>query len=209
MCDENLPWILGGPAARWGPRAAGVKVNVILTGLRGTGKSSVGKVLAQRLGFTFIDTDTLIEALAGSRIAAIVAQRGWEHFRALERQVVTRVAATDRHVVAAGGGTLIDEENARLLKRRGVVVLLVCELPILQRRIALESNRPSLTGLIGQGSAEAELAQVWEARRARYQAVADVMYDVSAESANVVEDLARKAADLEALLHQSPGFRMG
>jgi len=183
-----------------------VKVNVILTGLRGTGKSSVGKLLAQRLGFTFVDTDTLIEELAASRIAEIVVQHGWEHFRALERQVVTHVAATDRHVVAAGGGTLIDEENARLLKRRGVVVLLVCELPILQHRIALESNRPSLTG---QGPAEVELAQVWEARRARYHAVADVMYDVSAESANVVEDLARKAADLEALLHQSPGFRMG
>jgi shikimate kinase len=160
-------------------------------------------VLARRLGFTFVDTDTLIEELAGSHIAAIVAQHGWEHFRALERQVVTRVAATDRHVVAAGGGTLIDEENARLLKRCGVVVLLVCALPILQRRIALESNRPSLTG---QGSADVELAQVWEARRVRYHAVADVMYDVSVESVNVAEDLARKAADLEALLHQSPGF---
>jgi shikimate kinase len=118
--------------------------------------------------------------------------------------VVTCIAATDRHVVAAGGGTLIDEENARLLKAHGVVVLLSCELPILQRRIALESHRPSLTG---QGSAEVELAQVWEARRARYQAVADVMYDVSAESANVAKDLARKATAIEALLHQSPGFR--
>jgi shikimate kinase len=183
-----------------------VKVNIILTGLRGTGKSSVGKVLAQRLGFTFVDTDTLIEDLAGSRIAEIVAQHGWEHFRALERQVVTHIAATDQHVVAAGGGTLIDEANTRLLKTRGVVVLLVCELPILQRRLILESNRPSLTG---QGSADVELAQVWEARRVRYHAVADVMYDVSAESANVVEDLTRKAADLEALLSQFPGFRMG
>ena len=181
-------------------------MNVILTGLRGTGKSSVGKVLAQRLGFTFVDTDTRIEELAGCRIAEIVAQHGWEHFRALERQVVTRVAATDRQVVAAGGGTLIDEENARLLKTHGVVILLLCELPILQRRIALESNRPSLTG---QGSAEAEFVQVWEARRARYYAIADVMYDVSAESANMVEDLDRKAAAIEALLHQSPRFRTG
>jgi len=132
-------------------------VNVILTGLRGTGKSSVGKVLAQRLNFAFIDTDARIEALAGCRIAAIVAQHGWEHFRVLERQVVTGVAALDRHVVAAGGGTLIDEENARLLKAHGVVVLLVCELSILQRRLAFGSNRPSLTG---QGSAAVELAQV-------------------------------------------------
>jgi shikimate kinase len=178
-------------------------VNIILTGLRGTGKSSVGKMLAQRLHFAFVDTDTRIEELAGCRIAAIVAQHGWEYFRALERQVVTQVAATDRHVVAAGGGTLIDAENTRLLKVRGVVVLLVCEISILQRRLALGSNRPSLTG---QGSAAVELAQVWEARRERYHSVADVTYDVSAESVNVMQDLERKAADIEALLHQTPYF---
>jgi shikimate kinase len=181
-------------------------VNVILTGLRGTGKSSVGKVLAQRLSFAFVDTDTRIEELAGCRIAAIVAQHGWEHFRALERQVVTQVATTDRHVVAAGGGTLIDTENARLLKTRGMVVLLVCEISILQRRLALGSNRPSLTG---QGSAAVELAQVWEARRERYHSVADVTYDVSAESGNVMEDLERKAADIEVLLQQTPYFYTG
>jgi shikimate kinase len=181
-------------------------VNVILTGLRGTGKSSVGKVLAQRLNFAFVDTDTRIEELAGCRIAAIVAQHGWEHFRALERQVVTQVAATDRHIVATGGGTLIDAENARLLKTHGVVILLVCELSILQRRLALSSNRPSLTG---QGSAAVELAQVWEARRERYHAVADGTYDVSAESGNVMEDLERKAMDIEALLYQIPSFHTG
>ena len=175
-------------------------MNVILTGLRGTGKSSVGTVLAQRLNFAFVDTDTRIEELAECRIAVIVAQHGWEYFRGLERQVVTQVAATDRHVVAAGGGTLIEVENARLLKTHGVVVLLLCDLSILQRRLALGSNRPSLTG---QGSAAVELAQVWEARRERYHAVADVTYDVSAESANVVADLERKAADIEALLHQA------
>ena len=179
-------------------------MNVILTGLRGTGKSSMGKVLARRLGFVFVDTDIRIEEHAGARIAEIVAQHGWEHFRALERQVVIGVAATDRQVVAAGGGTLIDEENARLLKTRGVVILLLCALPILQRRLAAGSNRPSLTG---QGSAEAELTQVWESRRARYHAVADVTYDVSAESADMTEDLERKAADLEGLLSQLPRFR--
>ena len=175
-------------------------MNVILTGLRGTGKSSVGRVLAQRLNYAFVDTDTRIEECAGCRIADLVAQHGWEHFRALERQVVTRVAAMDRHVVAAGGGTLIDAENARLLKAHGIVVLLLCDVAILQHRLALGSNRPSLTG---QGSADAELAQIWEARRARYHAVADVTYDVSAESVNMREDLERKAMDIAALLQQA------
>jgi len=175
-------------------------VNVVLTGLRGTGKSSVGKVLARRLNFTFVDTDTLIEELAGSRIAKIVAQHGWDHFRALEGQVVARVATADRQVIAAGGGACMDEENAQHLKANGLVVLLVCDLPILQRRIALESNRPSLTG---QAPADVELAQVWEARRARYYAIADLTYDVSEASADKAHDLQRKAAAIQALLQQT------
>jgi shikimate kinase len=81
--------------------------------------------------------------------------------------------------------------------------LLVCELSILQRRLALGSNRPSLTG---QGSAAVELAQVWDARRARYHAVADLIYDVSADNATLGEDLERKATDIEALLRQAPRF---
>lgn len=179
-------------------------MNVILTGLRGTGKSSVGRVLAQRLGFTFVDTDMLIEARAGQRIADLVAQHGWEHFRALERTVVREVAACDQHVVAAGGGTLIDPDNAQILKTHGVVVLLICDVPILQRRITAGSNRPSLTG---QGSAAVELAQVWEARRERYHAVADVLYDVSVESTNIGEDIERKARDIAGLVQRFPGFQ--
>ena len=90
-------------------------MHVILTGLRGTG-SSVGKCWH---GGSILRSSIPIHAsksLAGCRIAAIVAQHGWEHFQPLERQVVTQVAAADRHAVAVGGGTLIDEENTRLLK---------------------------------------------------------------------------------------------
>ncbi len=178
-------------------------MNVILTGMRGTGKSSIGTVLAQRLAYAFVDTDVAIEALAGRRIADIVAQHGWAHFRALERQVVTQSVAADHQVIAAGGGTLMDEENARHLKAQGVVVLLLCDLPILQRRIDGEANRPSLTG---QGSAVSELAEVWQERQARYDSVADLTYDVSTESGNAMQDVAHKAAAIHALLLQHDGF---
>lgn len=178
-------------------------MNLILTGMRGTGKSSIGVAVAELLGFTFVDTDVAIETLAGCRIAEIVATYGWEHFRALERQVVERVAAADRQVIAAGGGTLIDETNAARLKSTGLVVLLLCDLVILQQRISAGTNRPSLTG---QGSAVAELTQVWEARRARYHAVADLTYDVSSETADYQHDVCDKAAGLVAMLRQSAAF---
>ena len=88
-------------------------------------------------------------------------------------------AKLHRHVIAVGGGALINEENARVIKEHGIVVLLVCDLTVLAARIARHSHRPSLTG---QGPAEAEIAQVWEERRKRYHAVADLTYDVSAQS---------------------------
>lgn len=179
-------------------------MNVILTGMRGTGKSSIGSVLAERLAFCFVDTDAVIETLAGQRIADMVAQHGWAHFRALEREAVTQCAAADRHVIAVGGGTLMDDVNTERLKAQGVVVLLLCDVSVLQRRIAVEANRPSLTG---QGSAALELANVWETRRERYHAVADITLDVSEETEDATQDARRKAAQVDALLQQY-GFQM-
>ena len=151
------------------------------------------------MAFQFVDTDTVIESLSGQRIADIVAQHGWPHFRELERQAVSQCAAADRQVIAVGGGTLMDDANAERLKKQGVVVLLLCDLAILQRRISGGNNRPSLTG---RGSAEAELANVWETRRARYHAVADLTFDVAEETADVAQDAARKAEQVQALLSQ-------
>ena len=181
-------------------------MNVVLTGLRGTGKSTLGRVLARLLDYGFRDTDRDIVRRAGMPINDIVAQHGWEHFRALERQVVADAARLRKHVVAAGGGSLIDTGNARVLKENGVVVLLVCDLAVLAARIARHSHRPSLTG---QGPAEAEIAQVWEERRERYHAVADLTFDVSAQSRSEADDLCCKAEAIHRLLQQSERFVAG
>ena len=181
-------------------------MNVVLTGLRGSGKSTLGRVLARLMGYRFRDTDRDIVRRAGMSINEIVAQSGWEHFRAVEREVVGEAARLGNHVIAVGGGALIDEENARVVKDRAVVVLLVCDLQVLAARIARHSHRPSLTG---QGPAEAEIAQVWEQRRDRYLAVADVTYDVSAQSGNESNDLQMKAAAIHRLLLQTDRFAAG
>ena len=86
------------------------------------------------------------------------------------------------------------------------MVLLVCDLQVLADRSARHSHRPSLTG---QGSAEAEIAQVWEQRRDRYLAVADVTYDVSAQSGNESDDLRLKAASIHRLLLETDRFASG
>ena len=158
------------------------------------------------MGYRFRDTDRDIVRRAGMSINEIVAQSGWEHFRAVERGVVSEAAQLANHVIAVGGGALIDEENARIVKESAVVVLLVCDLQVLAARIARHSHRPSLTG---QGSAEMEISQVWEQRRDRYLAVADVTYDVSAQSGNESDDLQLKAAAIHRLLLQTDRFAAG
>lgn len=181
-------------------------MNVVLTGLRGTGKSTLGRVLARLLAYRFRDTDRDIVRRAGMSINDIVAQHGWEHFRALERQAVANAARLRKHVIAVGGGALIDEKTARIVKEDSVVILLVCDLAVLAARIARHSHRPSLTG---QGPAQAEIAQVWEERRERYHAVADLTYDVSAQSGNEASDLRRKAEAIRRLLLQTDRFTVG
>ena len=181
-------------------------MNVVLTGLRGSGKSTLGRVLARLLDYRFRDTDRDIVRRAGMSINDMVAQSGWEHFRAVERQVVSEVTRLPNQVIALGGGALIDDENARVVKESAVVVLLVCDLDVLAARIARHSHRPSLTG---QASAEAEIAQVWEQRRERYHAVADLTYDVSAQSGNEANDLQFKAAAIHRLLLQTDRFEGG
>jgi shikimate dehydrogenase len=181
-------------------------VNIILTGMRGTGKSSIGALLADRLAYAFVDTDVAIEALAGYPIAKIVDCHGWDHFRALERQVVAQIAAADHQVVAAGGGTLIDPANAARLKARGTVILLESDIALLQRRIGQGHNRPSLTG---QNSPVDELMQVWQTRKPHYYAAADLFYNVSNESDDITKDLHDKAAALHLLLIQQGFLKSG
>ena len=98
-------------------------MKVVLIGYRGTGKSTVGRLLADRLGLPFIDTDTLVEARAGKPIPAIFAADGEEGFHALEREVCAGLAAA-QGVIATGGGAVLDPENVAALRHGARVFLL-------------------------------------------------------------------------------------
>src|SRR5262245_58779971 len=94
-------------------------MNIVLIGYRGTGKSSVGKVLAARLGIALVSTDAEIAKRAGQSIPDIVAQHGWEHFRDLESEVCRDLAGADQLVLDTGGGAILRPENVEMLKRNG------------------------------------------------------------------------------------------
>lgn len=120
--------------------------NIVLTGFMGTGKSTVGRRLAERLGRPFVDTDALIEQRHGP-IAAIFAEHGEAHFRALEREVAAEVAKRRGTVVATGGRMLLDPVNEAALSASGVIVCLHASVEALVARLAGEAeDRPLLRG---------------------------------------------------------------
>ncbi|HSH92758.1 MAG TPA: shikimate kinase, partial [Roseimicrobium sp.] len=118
--------------------------NIALIGFMGTGKSSVGRFIATELGFTFVDTDELIESRCGRRINDIFAQQGEPHFRGLERQLVTEMESWKKTVISTGGGLAANEANLESLKSHALVVCLWASPEKIFDRVKNQSHRPLL-----------------------------------------------------------------
>jgi shikimate kinase len=119
---------------------------ITLVGLMGSGKSSVGKRLAQALDLPFRDADDEVETAAGRSIPEIFEQLGEPAFRDGERRVIARLLEGPPIVLATGGGAFMNAETRELIKTRSVSVWLKADLPILAKRVARKENRPLLTG---------------------------------------------------------------
>lgn len=118
--------------------------NIILIGFMGSGKSSVGKVLAEKLQRDFIDMDDEIEGMANKTINDIFAEYGEEHFRELETSYLEKIAMQKNKVIATGGGVVLKEENIELLKKIGTVVFLSTPLEKLIKNLTDDTQRPLL-----------------------------------------------------------------
>ncbi|HUK38396.1 MAG TPA: shikimate kinase, partial [Methanomicrobiales archaeon] len=118
-------------------------MRVVLTGFRGTGKTTVGGILAARLGLPFIDVDRLVEERAGRKIPRVFREEGEAGFRRMERDAIASLPGGDS-VVSAGGGAVIDPVNVENLRRGSLVFLIQAGEETLSARIGT-SDRPSLT----------------------------------------------------------------
>jgi shikimate kinase len=116
--------------------------NIVLAGFMGTGKTTVGRLVAHRLGWTFVDTDDLIVAAAGCPVADIFVQQGEAVFRHLEREACLHMAAQPQHVIATGGGALLDPTTRTAFETGGVVIGLHCALDEILRRVGDDPSRP-------------------------------------------------------------------
>lgn len=115
----------------------------------GTGKSTVGLLLARRLGMQFVDTDSVVEAEVGLSVADIFSKHGEPAFRAYERAACHRLAGQSGQVIATGGGAIVDQPSRSALEGTGVLVLLTCDRDVLLQRLedsARRGERPLLSG---------------------------------------------------------------
>jgi shikimate kinase len=168
-------------------------MNVILTGLRGTGKSSIGRRLATALRRPFIDTDQAIEQQLGEPISLYVGRLGWEAFRDLEHQVICQVAQQQAAVISSGGGALTFARNVEVLKPGSIIVLLAADPTTLAKRLERSYARPPLTD---QPNLEAEVRALWLQREPLYRRVCDIVLEVDDESTDEEADLQGKVATL-------------
>lgn len=115
---------------------------VVLVGFMGAGKSTVGPLVARRLGWRFVDLDDEIAAAAGQSVAEMFSADGEAAFRAVERAAAERVCASDRIVIAAGGGAFAAADTRKVLRKGALTVWLRCELDTLLSRIPADGSRP-------------------------------------------------------------------
>ncbi len=125
-------------------RQALAERSIVLIGLMGAGKTSVGKRLAQRLDLRFIDADLEIEVAADQPIAEIFAEHGEAYFRQGERRVIARLLQSGPQVLATGGGAYMDEETRAAITESGISVWLRAELSVLMKRVKRRNDRPLL-----------------------------------------------------------------
>ena len=163
-------------------------MNIVLIGMRGSGKTTVGKLLARRLGKQFIEMDELIVQRIGLDIPEIVKRYGWEKFREVEEEVTREVAELDNVVNATGGGVVTREENVRELKKKGKLVWLKANTDTLLRRIDNDEYRPSLTGRSPREDLEAVLAE----RTPIYEQVADFIIETEGKKPEEVAEAIAK-----------------
>ncbi|MGH7259156.1 MAG: shikimate kinase [Nitrospiraceae bacterium] len=145
-------------------------MNIVLIGYRGTGKSSVGKLLAERSGRELISTDAEVVRRAGHSIPDIVKQHGWDHFRDLESAVCRDLAGKDQLIIDTGGGAILRQDTVDCLKTNGMLFWLTAEVATIGRRIGGDTQRPSLTG---SKSFIEEVEEVLRERTPKYKAAAD------------------------------------
>ena len=150
-------------------------MNIYLIGMMGSGKSTVGKILAEKMKLLFIDLDSEIEKTGGKSVSEIFNQDGEDHFRKLESEELKQYSES---VVACGGGIILDEENRQYINENGVAVLLTASMDELFKRLSDSNNRP----ILPDENTEKALTNLWLERKKDYLNTSDFLIETDGEN---------------------------
>jgi shikimate kinase len=191
VSSTNTVSAMAAPSAAAGVDATGVAGaaaalrSLVLVGLMGAGKSSVGRRLATRLGFDFIDADTEIEKAAGATIPEIFAEHGEAAFRDGERKVIARLLDQPRIVLATGGGAFMNGETRARIRERSHSIWIKASLDVLVKRCARRSNRP----LLANGDLRSTLDRLMRERHPIYTEAEFTVTSLDGPHEAVVEEI--------------------
>ena len=150
-------------------------MNIYLIGMMGSGKSTVGKILAEKMKLLFIDLDSEIEKTGGKSVSEIFNQDGEDHFRKLESEELKQYSES---VVACGGGIILDEKNRQYINENGVAVLLTASMDELFKRLSDSNNRP----ILPDENTEKALTNLWLERKKDYLNTSDFLIETDGEN---------------------------
>ncbi|HWI54805.1 MAG TPA: shikimate kinase [Desulfobacteria bacterium] len=162
-------------------------MNLVLTGFMGTGKTTVGRKLAGRLGMGFVDTDQDIEQVTEMTISEIFDKHGETRFRSEETAAAKRVGQKDKQVIATGGGIVLKQENMDILKENGIIICLSATPDAIYQRLKNSKNRP----LLQTENPREKIMELLDERRP-YYAKADAVVDTSGRAVDdIVNEIIR------------------
>lgn len=162
--------------------------SIVLCGFMGSGKSTVGKLLAEKLGCTFTDMDTYIENKANMTVSEIFSAFGEETFRKMETEAAEELAHKPGQVIAAGGGTLLSPKNVSIFKGNSIIVLLDAPLAVIRERLKEDTTRP----LLNRPDRDEAIQKLYDSRMPLYRSAADVTVFAGNSPLMVVEELLKK-----------------
>ncbi len=154
-------------------------MNVILIGYRGTGKSTVARLVAERLGWSWVDADAYLETHAGRTIREIFASEGEAGFRDREAAVIRELTCRDRCVIAAGGGAVLRDENRQAIGRSGFVVWLTADAEVIADRLAADASTPARRPALTAQGGLTEIRRLLADREPFYRACAQLVIDTT------------------------------
>jgi shikimate kinase len=162
--------------------------HIILIGYRGTGKTSVGKRIAEKLKLPFYDTDQIVTGHIGKTIKAWVEERGWDSFRQEEKAVIKGIISKGPGIISLGGGAVMDPENREILKSRGPIIWLTADVVTILTRMKSDPNHIDNRPPLSEKDWENETREILAQRSPVYRELSDFSVDTEGKTFEAIAE---------------------